>query len=379
MSTGVPAPAGRSASRLLACGLGLLLLLGLLSLPPLLPGDVGQSVEARAARSPVDPQAVRVRTRAVGFSPGFQIIDASPAALRKQLRGMRDVGARRLRIDISWARVEATRGHYDWTDIDRVVLRARAAGFKVLGVLGYEPAWAHHTSYAASLDPSAFASFAAAAARRYAGRVSAWELWNEPNSGRFWSPGPDPEAYARLVAETAPHVRAEDPSAKVVVGALAPGVDAADGSELSPETFLGRFYDALPRSGLFDAVSVHPYSYPAMPGDEESWNTFARLPDLHDVMVRAGDGDLPLWLTEYGAPTGHSLRAVSPRRQARMLVAALRQARQLAFVGPIFVYSYQDAGADNGDLEHNFGVVDHRGRPKPAFWALRRELSPGAG
>ena len=317
-------------------------------------------------------------TRQVGFSPGFGLIDAGPKRLRRELHGMRALGARQVRIDVSWARVEHARGRYDWTDTDRVVQAAHAARLRVLGVLDYQPGWAGRAGTGVGQDPSRFAAFAAAAAARYAGRVAAYELWNEPNLGTSWPGGPDPEAYARLVASTSEVLRGADPAAAVVAGSLAPAVDAADGSELSPETFLRRFYAAIPEPGLFDAVSVHPYSYPALPSRAAEWNTFHRLPAIHDVMVSGGDRRLKLWLTEYGAPTGRASRAVSDRRQARMLVSAVRRAGRLDFVGPIFVYSFRDAGPDLHDPEDNFGVLDHRGRPKASFWALRRLLRQGA-
>jgi hypothetical protein len=244
-------------------------------------------------------------------------------------------------------------------------------------VLCYEPAWAQTETPSgepASVDPGGFSAFAGAAAARYAGRVAAWEIWNEPNLEGFWRARPDPTAYARLVEATAGQIRSRSPEAGIVVGALAPAVDAPDGAEISPETFLREMYGSLTRRDLFDAVSIHPYSYPAMPDDPEAWNTFHRLPAIHRLMRDAGNGDARLWLTEYGAPTGRSERAVSARRQAAMLVKALRRARSLDFVGPIYFYSYRDSSVAPADPEANFGVLTHRGRPKSSFWALRRAL-----
>ena len=282
-----------------------------------------------------------------------------------------------MRIDISWATVQSSRGPYDWSDTDRVLRAARAARLRVLAVIGYEPTWARsydESGRARPVDPQAFAGFAAAAAHRYSRQVAAWEIWNEPNTRRFWRAAPDPAAYARLVEATTPRLRAHDPGAPVVVGSMAPAVDAGDGSEISPRTYLAGFYRAIGHLRLFDAVSVHPYSYPAMPDGKEDWNTFYRLSSLNAVMRRAGDGHTPLWLTEYGAPTGRHARAVSQQRQAQMMVRAQRRATRLPYVGPIFFYSYRDRSARARDLESNFGVVRHSGRPKRAFWTLRREL-----
>ena len=273
--------------------------------------------------------------------------------------------------------MQSSQGSYDWSATDRVLRAARAARLRVLAVVGYEPVWARtydDAGRARPVDPGAFAGFAAAAAHRYSRQVAAWEIWNEPNTRRFWHAAPDPAAYARLVEATTPQLRAHDPGAPVVVGSMAPAVDAGNGDEISPRTFLDGFYDEIAGLRLFDAVSVHPYSYPAMPDGKQYWNTFYRLSSLNALMRQAGDGHTPLWLTEYGAPTGRHARAVSEGRQAQMMVRAHRRATRLSYVGPIFFYSYRDRSARRWDLESNFGVVRHSGRAKRSFWTLRREL-----
>ena len=171
-------------------------------------------------------------------------------------------------------------------------------------------------------------------------------------------------------------LRAHDPRAPIVVGAMAPAVDAADGSEQSPRTFLDAFYEAGPRPldvrrGLGASVLLPGACRRAT----QPWNTFAALPDLHDLMDSHGDGGTRLWLTEFGAPTGTSESAVSdvasgvdPRLRAP------RPPRASTSSVPLYLYSFRDAGTDPTDPEANFGVTTRDGRAKPAFWALRREL-----
>lgn len=343
------------------------------------PGTGGAlGATAPDSSAPGDPSAPgRIRRGQVGFSPGFGILDGRPAVQRRQLARMRALGVRRIRLDVGWARVQQSPTNFDWSDTDRVVKAARAARLKVLGVISYEPSWARTADAsggASAVDPADFAAFAARAAARYRGLVADWELWNEPNLDWSWGADPDPAAYARLVEAAAPAIRDAAPRARVVVGALAPAVDAEDGSQVAPETFLSGFYAAISSPDLFDAVSVHPYSYPAMPDGDEDWNTFHKLPELHDIMAGAGDASTPIWLTEYGAPTGTSDRAVTARQQADMVVTALREAGRLDFVGPVFLYSFRDARRDLVDPEANFGVTRYGGRPKAAYWALRRVL-----
>lgn len=58
--------------------------------------------------------------------------------------------------------------------------------------------------------------------RHFAGRVSHWEVWNEPNVKGFWRPAvPNPEEYVRLLAETVPILRANVPDVTVIGGVFA--------------------------------------------------------------------------------------------------------------------------------------------------------------
>lgn len=321
---------------------------------------------SRAARR--ERRMERRRSR-VGFSPGFSILYEELPQLRQDLAGMYALGARRIRVDLSWALVERDRGRYDWSHSDRVFREARAAGLRVLPVIGYQPGWAGREG----IDVSGFSAFAAAAADRYGNQIRAWEVWNEPNLERFWFGRPDPVAYGRMVSSVSSTIRQHDDDARIVMGALAPAVDDPSGSEVSPETFLRGAGKAL-SPGDFDAVSVHPYSYPVMPRSDHDWNTFHRLPEMLTLAREIGGRRVRLWLTEYGAPTGQSDRSVRPRRQARMLVQAVRRARRLRGVGPIYLYSYRDVSNDLGDAEANFGLLRHDGERKRAARALRNAL-----
>lgn len=310
------------------------------------------------------------RRQRVGFSPGFSILYQDRQELRGDLAGMYDMGARRLRVDLSWALVERDRGRFDWSHSDRVFGEAKAAGLKVLPILGYQPRWAGTER----IDVDGFSDFVAAAVDRYGDQVPAWEVWNEPNLERFWFGRPDPQAYGRMVAATSAVIRAHDPGARVVVGALAPAVDAPSGSQISPETFLR---EAAPQMspGDFDVVSVHPYSYPAMPNEALQWNTFFRLPGVVALAREIGGDKVRVWVTEYGAPTGDSDRSVRPARQAKMMARALRTARRMRGVGPVYLYSFRDSADDPGDAEANFGMVKFGGRPKPVLGRLTSILN----
>eukprot|EP01050_Picozoa_sp_SAG11_P050556 SAG11_NODE_28239_length_324_cov_0.595556_1_plen_107_part_11 len=93
-----------------------------------------------------------------------------------------------VRTDMLWSQVERKPGEYNFTHWDALFDMLAAHNVGILVILnGY-----NQTLYAAGLAPNsdvsraAFASFASAATRRYAGDRGqmmprlAWELWNEP-------------------------------------------------------------------------------------------------------------------------------------------------------------------------------------------------------
>ena len=320
---------------------------------------------------PCVPDLTQAESRVpIGVSPGFMITTESSTDLRNDLDAVQRLGITRLRIDLSWAVLQPGPDQFDWSSTDRVLDQAHERGLHVLAVIGYEPDWARRRDASGDLrspDPKQFAAFAQASAERYRTQVGAWEIWNEPNTRRFWGTDPDPAAYAAVVAAAAPEIRAADPGAPIVVGSLAPADDGAH--ELSPATFVRGLYDSADLAD-FDAISVHPYTYPARATGNQRFNTFFRLRALHRIMTRRGDGAALIWLTEYGAPTGTSRASVTEAEQSVQITTGIREARQRSYIGPIYIYSLRDAGADRTEPEQNFGVLRSDGFPKSVVRAL---------
>ncbi|MDQ1522040.1 MAG: hypothetical protein QOI55_3113 [Actinomycetota bacterium] len=292
------------------------------------------------------------------------------AALARDTAAMAATGARWLRADFYWAIIQGGGPEsYDWTSADRVVQAATSRGMEVLALAAYSPEWArppgtsdHHPP----LDPDAYAKFLYQAAKRYAPLgVHAWEIWNEPNVDTFWQPRPDPASYAAMLQRAYVALKSADPKAVVITGGLAPGLDTSDGKTLSAHTFLSRVYDAG-AGGSFDAVGLHPYSFPAMPLDAKDWNTFYNAPTLYQVMVDHGDAKKRIWGTEYGASTSGP-GSVSDAFQSDVVRDGYRVWLSWPFTGPLLIYVYRDYANNPSDREANFGLVQHDGTPKPAF------------
>lgn len=123
-----------------------------------------------------------------------------------------------------WANIEPSRGAYDWTVPDRLVAGAEGAQLPVLFTFGGTPGWASPAGPRTAYDDDSRTSppdelgdwdrFVTAVARRYRGRIEAYELWDLASSPRFWSG--DVLTLAEMTRRAAEAIRREDPQATIV-------------------------------------------------------------------------------------------------------------------------------------------------------------------
>jgi hypothetical protein len=320
-----------------------------------------------------------------GISVGGAIQGEDPATLARDLDAIADAGARWVRLDINWAVVQAGGpSSYNWEPFDRMVQGVTERGMKVLGIIVYTPGW-HRSSPIKAPDPQAYANFAREAAARYGPMgVHDYEIWNEPNISAFWS-SPNPAAYTQLLKAASSAIKSVDPQARVLTGGLAPSW-TEDGN-YAPATFLKGIY-GNGGGGHFDAVAHHPYCFPAMPGDSESWSAWYQMygtpNSIRDVMTDNGDGAKKIWATEFGAPTDGPER-VSEAEQAAGIALAYELWKTYDWAGPLFTYQGRDLGTDQSTRENFFGLLRHNFSPKPAYKAYRKaagvigDVQPNAG
>lgn len=225
-----------------------------------------------------------------------------------------ELGVKWTRFLAVWPTVERERGQYEFSSVDEPVNAARANGLTPFVCLSngnklYSSALPHpdpnwRLIYGVKpappiLDEAATAAwlrFVEAVVRHARDRVKHWEIWNEPNHYGYWGGPPDAAAYGRLVRLTAARIRAIQPDAVIIAGALA-GID--------PKFIAGFLAEDTAR--LIDIVSFHNYA--AMP---ESRIYFA---DDTWAALRAHDPRLQLWQGECGYPSASStrdFRGVSP-------------------------------------------------------------------
>ena len=300
----------------------------------------------------------------LGFADGMKLVQMSPEDLEKQLEAVALTSARWLRVPFNWSLIESTRGVYDWSQVDRVVDRARAHGLKVLANLAYAPAWARTSRTTGTGPPRAgraYGAFAGAATHHFAGRVKHFEIWNEPNFAKFFG-GPAthahaPEKYTRLLKKASRAIKAESRRSVVVAGALAPGMDTDE--TYSMPTFVSRMYDAGARR-FFDAMSLHPYTTTS----PASWDrVYGDVTEVRELMRAHKNGRRKIWYTEFGHTS--PLGGLSEVAQAAWVVKELAAAAARPYVGPAFLYAIRDSGTDRTEYGQNFGtLLTYDFRPK---------------
>jgi hypothetical protein len=215
-------------------------------------------------------------------------------------------------------------------------------------------------------------------AGHFAGVVDAWEIWNEPDSGGWWSGSA--AQYAQLLAAAYPAIKAADPSATVVSGGLV-------GNDYG---YLQQIYAAGAR-GSFDAVGIHtdtgcnttsPYSYLRDPNGRIDRFSFLGYREVHATMAANGDGAKPIYMTEFGWSTtsiacpsgpfaGQKAGGVSEQDQASFLSQAYHCLSGDPYVRAAMWFAFQDAGSRDSDVDR-FGLVRGDLSQKPAYAAFQR-------
>ncbi len=232
---------------------------------------------------------------------------ADPRAdLDREVALMRANGVGAVRLAVYWRELQpAAGGAIDWSSVDRVVAATARRGIRVMPVLVRAPGWATGGDLreGAVPDPQLYAAFCAEAVRRYGRQgsfwreqpglrrmpVRDWQVWNEPDIGRYFSPPKGqswPRAYVRLLRPANRAIKRVDRGATVVAAGLTnrSWVD------------LRAVYRAGARAH-FDVAAIHPFS--------RRVDNVVKLVELaRTEMRRAGDARARLLLTEISFSSG---------------------------------------------------------------------------
>jgi polysaccharide biosynthesis protein PslG len=307
---------------------------------------------------------------------------------------MQSSGVGSTRIAVDWRTIEPAPGALDFTGLDAFVAGAAQHRIDVLPVVLGAPGWAARDPAVPSSpprDPGAYAAFLTALIRRYGPAgvfwqahpelqpqpIRHWQIWNEPDLGKYWAQKDWAPGYVRLLRAARKSVKAADPSAQVVLAGL------TNRSWLD----LRRVY----RAGggrLFDLAAVHPFS-------RRVTNVLKIVRLVRATMRRYGDRRKPLVLSEvsWSSGLGHSTFNYGWETTEAGQAARLRQAllglaarRRVDRIAAIYWYTWLSPAVGGRDSFDYAGLrrLDAAGSPvsKPALAAFRlaaRRLERGSG
>jgi len=332
---------------------------------------------------PRDIDAVRESPRSLLF--GINMV-ANPHILHYPegynedvYRTLQRIGGTMVRLCASPREIEQTRGQRDWEELEAEVDLALRSGMEPMMLICNTPVWAlpvqqipdatailalpedersnrlmrytHQYPYRKDLYPE-FADFCRDLATRMKGRIRLYQLWNEPNGygWHFHDGFNHADEYVPFLAVAYQAVKEADPNALLLMGSL-------DDKEGHAHFFLNMYYEIRDREyggrSLCDGITVHPY-------DNDISNMKHKLKRLRDIMLQNGDGDLPVFITEYGWRTG----AGGDYRKAKWLRDTLRmfQDEDLEFLKGAIHLCLSDFEGEPG-----FGLTDENLRPRESF------------
>ncbi|HWX87610.1 MAG TPA: hypothetical protein VNX67_05505, partial [Solirubrobacteraceae bacterium] len=206
-------------------------------------------------RVAIAPIAALMTMLALAQSPALGVetgvVVNGPTGLSPQSDGqLSGLGVGWVRGFVPWSTFEPSPGHLNQPQVSALEagLAALPKGTKVILDVVNTPQWESGSSNPVMppRNPGDYGRFIGVIAKHFAGRVAAWEIWNEEDDSLWWASGPEPAAYAALLKAAYPAVKAADPNATVVLGGLT-------GNDYE---FLSQLYGDGAK-GSFDAVGVH--------------------------------------------------------------------------------------------------------------------------
>ncbi len=325
--------------------------------------------------------------------------EVEPEKREHSLQLIGQAGFRFIRQEFTWEDIEIhgkgdfidrrndPNGVDAWAKYDNIVDLAEKYNIEIIARLSNPPSWtrALPDEEAGTLAPpddfNDFADFAAAVAERYHGRITYFQLWNEPNGNDEWGLGNvNPEAYTELLCTGYHAIKEVNPDAVVLAGALTPTI-AMNGRNMNDLIFLQRMYNAG-AAGCFDVMSAQGYGLWSGAADQRLRPTVINYPHhllIRDLMVRNGDAYKPIWISEMGWNTvpddiPANFGRVTEDQQAKYGVEAYQRAQaEWPWIGVInYWFLKRPSDQEKDQPMYYFRLLEPDFTPLPAYTALAK-------
>ncbi len=348
------------------------------------------------------PEAIPAQTHVSPFGMNIFLEQEPSVAVRDEsLRLIAAAGFDFVRQQFPWEDIEIHgRGDFEdrrnlesvglvdaWAKYDNIVTLAEQHGLTIIARLDNPPAWSRAVgngpdnldAHGPPDDLEDYGNFVAAVVERYAGRITYFQLWNEPNIFPEWgNQPPDPERFVELACLGYRRAREVNPQAVMVAAALAPTVDISE-RNLNDLVFLQRAYQAG-YGACFDIFSAQGYGFWSGPSDQRLRPTVINYPHhllLRDVMVQNGDAHKPIWISEVGwnSPPpgmGEFFGRTREEQRARYAVELYQRVQtEWPWVGVVNYWFFKRAtDAEKDQPFYYFRLMEPDFTPYPAYHAL---------
>lgn len=310
------------------------------------------------------------------FSPQEGELEAVAAGL---------CGAKIVRVDFAWARIQPKPDVTDFSVYDRLVEAFGRNGVEMQCLLGYSTRWAVPKEYQPKNpalkgqplpDAKAYAAFCATVAERYKDRIKYFEFWNEPDLIVFANFSA--ADYMNLLRHGYDAVKKVAPESKLMNG----GIAAVDTNDSGRDSHNNGLFELLLADGgkHFDLFAWHGHG--PYPGYVDNLNVLEKKYGLVTPDKPWG------W---YSNETAVTSAAGSEKIQAETLFRKLLYAWSRGAMGYNWYNLREKSYYPLGHYERHFGLITAEFEPKPAYVTynmlantfrggkFRRELPLGGG
>ncbi len=326
--------------------------------------------------------------------------EVEPEKRERTLQMVKAAGFRWIRQEFPWEDIEIHgKGDFEdrrhephrsaWEKYDHIVDLAEQYDLGLIVRLSNPPAWSRAAGddmgpLAPPDDYADYGDFVYAVVSRYKGRIKYYQIWNEPNIYPEWGERPvDPMAYTELLKVGYTRAKEADPDVVIICGALASTIEVDYHPHgLNDFVFLQRMYDAG-AGDYFDVLAMQGYGLWSGPTDRRMQPrvlNFSRPLYIRDIMVRNGDENKSIWLSEMnwntvpeGFPAGAPYGQVTEEQQARYVVEAYQRIQEeWPWVGVANFWFFKRATDLEKDRpEYYFRLVEPDFTPLPVYGALK--------
>jgi LysM repeat protein len=338
---------------------------------------------------------------AYGVTAYFGGLDAANVA-----QNVVELGADWVRVRVDWSEIESVQGELDFASLDAIIDALELRGLNILFTVTNSPAWARNdiNENGPPNNVEDFARFLETMASRYAGRVAAYQIWDEPNLRRNWHCAMrlcDLE-YTDLLRPAFAAIKGSDAGALVITAGLAPSGFNDGINAINDRLYLDRIYQTG-GSLISDAIGVHAPGWANPPDarccvqssgvethfEDSSFYFLETIEAYRAIMEDNNDSGTPIWITRFGWGTNTDLgplpiitdtegnQVQNPNvfvtyidlvQQAIYVERAFEIGREKGYIGPMFLDNLNACQASDARAELCFySVIGPENTPRPVI------------